>query len=197
MIDETYAPDPAAYTYNQFLEEYGISTSVAPGLAFLNGTNASRCISLKAAVSSLGSFHTQSLNSARRSATSCRRLAFLNSTAASAYVVHHVIIRLDRTVSAVCRCATLLLPSVPDSFSDSRLLRKNRLDSLAGDLGSLQVAVHPETASPDIAVIAFHTQCILFQQRSSQLQSLSTKSATLFLASLSPPYRVLREDELL
>ena len=41
VVDETFAPAPAAYTYNQFLKEYGISPALAANVAFLNGTNAS------------------------------------------------------------------------------------------------------------------------------------------------------------
>ena len=41
MVDETFALTPAAYTYGQFLKEYGISPALAAGVAFLNGTNAS------------------------------------------------------------------------------------------------------------------------------------------------------------
>jgi hypothetical protein len=40
VVDETYAPAPAAYTYDQFLKEYDITPSLAAGVAFLNGTNA-------------------------------------------------------------------------------------------------------------------------------------------------------------
>jgi hypothetical protein len=41
VVDETFALDPTAYKYDQFLQEFGISPSLAAGLAFLNGTNAS------------------------------------------------------------------------------------------------------------------------------------------------------------
>jgi len=40
VIDETFALDPATYTYSQFMQEYGISTAEARNLAFLNGTSA-------------------------------------------------------------------------------------------------------------------------------------------------------------